>query len=943
MPHDGAVISQQIRVDGGYGYGVIGADLHVHADRGPVYLLAEHRGPVSADPSWLLEQPSRLLNARYSVVDFVGRAADMDKLTAWRDESNERLAARWLFAAGGQGKTRLALEFAAVSVADGWKVVDVLLGAGARPSGSHDLRPDGHRGILVLVDYADRWPLSYLHWLLSNSLFHQQVPTRVLFLSRSVDGWASVRSALTALTAATSEHPLAPLSDPPGRDRVARPDDRLRMFRVARDAFARRYGLARAEEIPPPVPLDDPGFGLTLSLHMAALVAVDAHSAGARAPADMVGLSAYLLDRERAHWRELYERSRDGLEFRTPPRRMWQVAFIACLTGATTYSQARALLRRADIDDPDPVLTDHAVCYPPAPPSEALEPMYPDRLAEDFLALTLAGHDVAAYPAAPWGTATLAALLHQDADTAPPLPQPARPITFLTAAALRWPHLAAHLNEHLRADPTLALRGGNPSLGALAVLDGIDIELLDTIAWCFPDGRQLDLDVGMAAVSVRITAHRLAAVSTELERAAVLQDLAHRLSFAGRYEEAAEATEQAVDLRRAVARRQPEHRSLLASSLTNLGNYRTRLGQPESALAALREATELRRQAARADSTAPRRSALANSLSSMGICLAALGRHPEAFEVTRESVQLRRRLAAEDPAAYSPGLASSLHNLGNRLAALGRHREALDATGEAVRILRLLARDSFAEHAGELAIALDNLSADLWRTGRTEAAMATAGEAADLLRRLARENPEAFEERYAYLLNRLSDYYASLGRYGEAIPPALAAAEIWRRRGETDRAAGDAPLATVLLNLSGLWAHTGQWHEALAASIETVAIRRRQARAEPARYAAELAKALSNLGSDLYAVQRYREALAAVTESVRLWRQLATTDRRHVPFLAESLYTCCVVAQPVDRTAARDAAVEAVMLFEGLDLGAGDGHRLTLLAEARKQVAELRG
>ncbi|MGW2699856.1 hypothetical protein [Streptomyces sp. NPDC001340] len=54
---------QVVRVEAGFGYGVIGADLHVFPDRGPVYLLAEHRpagAPADQDTAW----PSRLLNAR---------------------------------------------------------------------------------------------------------------------------------------------------------------------------------------------------------------------------------------------------------------------------------------------------------------------------------------------------------------------------------------------------------------------------------------------------------------------------------------------------------------------------------------------------------------------------------------------------------------------------------------------------------------------------------------------------------------------------------------------------------------------------------------------------------------------------------------------------------------------------------------------------------------
>ncbi|SOE07569.1 hypothetical protein [Streptomyces sp. Ag109_G2-15] len=40
---------QVVRVEGGFGYGVIGADLPVFPDRGPVYLLSEYRPPAASD------------------------------------------------------------------------------------------------------------------------------------------------------------------------------------------------------------------------------------------------------------------------------------------------------------------------------------------------------------------------------------------------------------------------------------------------------------------------------------------------------------------------------------------------------------------------------------------------------------------------------------------------------------------------------------------------------------------------------------------------------------------------------------------------------------------------------------------------------------------------------------------------------------------------------
>ncbi|MFJ1546429.1 hypothetical protein [Streptomyces sp. NPDC088246] len=53
-----------VRAEGGFAYGVIGADIHVFGDGVPLYLLQNWRPAPTPDPAFLCELPSRLLNAR---------------------------------------------------------------------------------------------------------------------------------------------------------------------------------------------------------------------------------------------------------------------------------------------------------------------------------------------------------------------------------------------------------------------------------------------------------------------------------------------------------------------------------------------------------------------------------------------------------------------------------------------------------------------------------------------------------------------------------------------------------------------------------------------------------------------------------------------------------------------------------------------------------------
>lgn len=245
------------------------------------------------------------------------------------------------------------------------------------------------------------------------------------------------------------------------------------MYRAALNGFAARYG------VPPPrngpADLGHPEFGLVLAVHMAALVAVDAHATGRTPPAPVppatfdpaavpalpgtARLALYLLDREQLNWARLYRERHHG-RIATPPATMNRAVFSAALSGPRSPDSGTALLNALSLGRPTAeVLADHAICYPPPDPVRAtvLEPLYPDRLAEDFVALTLPGHR-AAYPAQHWAPENAAVTTRHD-------DLPTRAVTMLAAAAERWPHVGPRcLFPLLDENPDLAVAGGAPAL-----------------------------------------------------------------------------------------------------------------------------------------------------------------------------------------------------------------------------------------------------------------------------------------------------------------------------------------------------------------------------------------------------------------------------------------------------------------------------------------------
>jgi hypothetical protein len=269
---------------------------------GPATYLLEHFPLAPTDhPDPKALAPSRLLAARHQLVRFTGRDDELRWLAGWRD-GPAGVVVRLVHASGGQGKTRLAAKFAAASAAEGWLVWQ----ARHRPAAATPSATDGQRetaaagrGVLLVVDYAERWPAGHLVQVLGDGALRGHGPVRVLLLARPAGlWWTALRHELDKVDAAADEMLLAPLA-PTREDRVA-------VFTAARDRFAELLTVVDPGGIAPPVDLDEDDYARVLTAHMAALVAVDAAGSGRRAPADAVGLSSYLLDREHAYWQDLH-------------------------------------------------------------------------------------------------------------------------------------------------------------------------------------------------------------------------------------------------------------------------------------------------------------------------------------------------------------------------------------------------------------------------------------------------------------------------------------------------------------------------------------------------------------------------------------------------------------------------------------------------------------
>ena len=178
----------------------------------------------------------------------------------------------------------------------------------------------------------------------------------------------------------------------------------------------------------------------------------------------------------------------------------------------------------------------------------------------------------------------------------------------------------------------------------------------------------------------------------------------------------------------------------LAMSLNNQSNRLGDLGRREEALAAIEEAVNIRRDLARGP--ARRVPARPRHVAEQPVHPAGdLGRREEALAAIEEAVTIRRDLARARPDAFLPDLANVAEQPVRPAGALGRREEALAAIEEAVTIRRDLARARPELFGSALSGSLDHLAGLLSSLGRNTEAQAARGKPRPPGRRCDCERP----------------------------------------------------------------------------------------------------------------------------------------------------------------------------------------------------------
>ncbi|TXS22166.1 ATP-binding protein [Streptomyces sp. ms191] len=890
-----------------------GAELPPGVQRFP---LKDVQPPV-AD---LGEQPSQLLLARHEVVPFTGRADELTTLERWRDGKTPDgrpivASVALLHGGGGQGKTRLATELARrTAAAGGWKVWQAVRTGTVTADPPHPKKSALGRNALVVVDYAERWPAQELDSLMGKLSARRGARLRVLLIARSESWWSSLVDDFRKKGYADEAIPVKAL---PEGDVTTR----LEAFTVARERFADALGVPgkEAETIAEPGNLDHEAYGLTLTVHMAALVAVYAHICRGEPPRNPGALSAYLLDREYSHWAKLAQAKNNCAapegdlaqamnNCAVPAGVMAQTVYTATLARPRRLPAALAALKDALVGDPAShlqVLEEHAACYPAADAQTYLEPLYPDRLGEDFVGLSTPGAQAGQRLQMRWAVRAAARLLGVNADvpadaevdphvharlntpadtpagvrTDAPAPEWRRDVlTNLINAAARWPHLAAdELAPLAREHPGLILHAGNAALATLARIKEIPLETLEAIEAVAPP-RDADLDVGIAEITDRFSsAERIRSLADPAAKTVLYAKKAWRLSNSGRHDDALEAIEHAVELHRILARGgQAEELSDLGWALNSLSNELHWTGRHRTALEAAEESVAI--FVAVVQNHPEKIGSLAVAFMTLSLRLDQQGQTARGLELLEHAVDITRLTAEARPADFRPDLAGMLHNLGSQLSRVGRYSEALSAETEAVSIYRQLVEQEPRAHIDVMANALDGLAVALGGEGRHREALVSSEEAVGFLRAGAEDNPGAYEPLLANALLNLGVGFGESGFLQEAVRYCREAVGMSRDLAFASRSTHLPLLARSVMNL-GIWLGESGFHqEAVDFSEEAVALFRELVGLDSESHLPNLAEALLNLGPRLAHADRPAEGGDACGEAVELYRRLSPDD-----------------------------------------------------------------
>lgn len=437
------------------------------------------------------------------------------------------------------------------------------------------------------------------------------------------------------------------------------------------------------------------------------------------------------------------------------------------------------------------------------------------------------------------------------------------------AAILReiheWTHARNYLNEAIAIMRPFAENGCEPYVAPLA-------QSLSNLGATLADMRELETakDASLEACEIYRRLARdepsyswLAAVS--LDNLGTIYGELHELQRAQTtFEESLSILRQLPGSSETLCKHE------IARALNNLGNLQRHLRDPARARQTYEEALRLRRELAAVNPVHEKDVAM--TLNNLGNAFRNL-REPELARMAyQEALLIRRRWAGREPSLFLPDLANVLGNLGNILGDLRELSPALEAFREALAIERQLAQLNPAVYQIDKAMTLNNMGAILNSLLEFEEAQGAFTETLTIYRELDDAQPGMYQDQVAWSLANLASCLVRMGDGPGARTMYEKALKIRRELATAEPRIHRHGLAKVLEPLGDVLAELRELESARKALEEALAIQEELAMLEPKIYGPDVASVLLNLGNTLTDLGQLESARAAYLRSLEIYR-----------------------------------------------------------------------